>query len=126
VCPASQIAIGAHSNIQDGTVIHLGDNDATVIGEHVVVGHRAVLHGCTIERCCLIGMQATVLDGAVVGEGSIIGAGAIVSAGSVIPPHSLVLGVPGKVVKELPPEKSQAHKMLAEKYARLAHNYQRG
>ena len=120
------IEIGAHSNIQDGTVVHLGDNDPTVVAEHVVVGHRAVLHGCTIERHCLIGMQATVLDGAIVGEGSIVGAGAIVSAGSLIPPHSLVLGVPGKVVKTLPAEKAHAHRMLAEKYARLAHNYRRG
>ena len=120
------IEIGAHSNIQDGTVIHLGDNDPTIVAEHVVVGHRAVLHGCTIEKHCLIGMQATVLDGATIGAGSIIGAGAIVSAGAIIPPLSLVLGVPGKVVKLLPAEKEDAHRMLAEKYARLAHNYRCG
>jgi carbonic anhydrase/acetyltransferase-like protein (isoleucine patch superfamily) len=120
------IEIGAHSNIQDGTVVHLGDNNPTVIAEHVVVGHRAVLHGCTIERHCLIGMQATVLDGATIGEGSIVGAGAIVSAGAIIPPLSLVLGVPGKVVKTLPAEKANTHRMLAEKYARLAHNYRHG
>ena len=120
------IEVGAHTNVQDGTVVHLGDNDPTIIGEHVVVGHRAVLHGCTIEAHCLIGMQATVLDGAVVGRGSIVGAGAIVTAGSVIPPLSHVLGVPGKVVKQLPPEKEDAHRMLAEKYARLAHNYMVG
>lgn len=120
------IELGAHSNVQDGTVIHLGDNDPTIIGEHVVVGHRAVLHGCTIEPHCLIGMQATVLDGAVIGRGSIVGAGAIVSAGAVIPPASLVLGVPAKVVKSLPPEKEEAHRMLAQKYARLAQNYREG
>ena len=120
------IEIGAHSNIQDGTVVHLGDNDPTIVGEHVVVGHRAVLHGCTLEQHSLIGMQATVLDGAVIGAGSIVGAGAIVSAGSIIPPRSLVLGVPGKVVKSLPPEKENAHRLLAEKYARLASNYRLG
>ena len=120
------IEVGAHSNVQDGTVVHLGDNDPTIIGKHVVVGHRAVLHGCTLEDHCLIGMQATVLDGAVVGRGSIIAAGAIVSAGAVIPPLSLVLGVPGKVAKALPPEKDQAHRMLAEKYSRLAQNYRVG
>lgn len=120
------IEIGAHSNIQDGTVVHLGDSDPTIIAEHVVVGHRAVLHGCTIERHCLIGMQATVLDGATVGEGSIVGAGAIVSAGAIIPPMSLVLGVPGKVVKTLPVEKADTNRMLAEKYSRLAYNYRRG
>ena len=120
------IEIGAHSNIQDGTVVHLGDNDPTIVGEHVVVGHRAVLHGCTLERHSLIGMQATVLDGAVIGAGSIVGAGAIVSAGTVVPPRSLVLGVPGKVVKTLPEEKEEAHRKLAEKYARLASNYRLG
>jgi len=77
-------------------VVHLGDEDPTIIGDHVVVGHRAVLHGCTIEDHCLIGIQATVLDGAVIGRGSIVGAGAIVSAGMIIPPLSLVLGVPAK------------------------------
>ena len=120
------IEIGAYSNIQDGSVVHLGDNDPTVVGEHVVVGHRAVLHGCTIEKHSLIGMQATVLDGATIGAGSIVGAGAIVSAGAIIPPLSLVLGVPGKVVKTLPADKEDTHRMLAEKYARLAHNYRRG
>ena len=117
------IEVGSYSNIQDGSVIHLGDNDPTVIGEYVVVGHRAVLHGCTLEDHVLIGMQATVLDGAVVGRGSIIGAGAIVPSGSVIPPLSLVLGMPGKVVKTLAPEKEAVHRKLAEKYARLAANY---
>ena len=120
------IELGAYSNIQDGTVVHLGDNDPTVVAEHVVVGHRAVLHGCTIERHSLIGMQATVLDGAVIGQGSIVGAGAIVAAGAVIPPNSLVLGVPGKVVKTLPVDKEDAHRKLAEKYSRLAHNYRVG
>ena len=120
------IELGAHSNIQDGTVVHLGDKDPTVIAEHVVVGHRAVLHGCTIEERCLIGMQATVLDGATIGRGSIVAAGAIVPAGSVIPPLSLVMGVPGKVVKQLPADKADTHKMLAEKYARLASNYRCG
>lgn len=59
----NRIVIGAHSNIQDGAVVHLGDNDATIVGEHVVVGHRAVLHGCTIEDFCLIGMQASAMQG---------------------------------------------------------------
>ena len=117
------IEVGSYSNIQDGSVIHLGDNDPTVIGEYVVVGHRAGLHGCTLEDHVLIGMQATVLDGAVIGRGSIIGAGAIVPSGSVIPPLSLVLGMPGKVVKSLSPEKEATHRKLAEKYARLAANY---
>lgn len=120
------IELGAHSNLQDGTVVHLGDNDPTVVGEHTVVGHRAVLHGCTIEPHCLVGMQATVLDGAVIGRGSIVGAGCIVPAGTIVPPNSLVLGLPGKVVKTLDASKEDHHRKLAEKYSRLAHNYREG
>lgn len=117
------ISLGEGSNVQDGTVVHLGDKDPTIIHEHVVIGHRAVLHGCTIEPDCLIGMQATVLDGALIGRGSIIGAGSIVPAGTVIPPLSLVLGVPGKVVKTLDSSKEEFNRQLAQKYARLAYNY---
>ncbi|MGB1278292.1 MAG: gamma carbonic anhydrase family protein, partial [Nannocystaceae bacterium] len=83
----NRIEIGARSNVQDGTVIHLGDRDPTIIGEDVVVGHRAVLHGCTIGARTLVGIQATILDGAVIGEGSVIGSCALVTAGTVIPPN---------------------------------------
>ena len=120
------IEVGENSNVQDGAVVHLGDNDPTIIMEDVVVGHRAMLHGCTIEGGVLIGMQATVLDGAVVGHGSIVGAGAVVSAGTKIPPHSLVLGLPGKVVKTLDPGKEAFNRALAEKYCRLAFNHLNG
>jgi carbonic anhydrase/acetyltransferase-like protein (isoleucine patch superfamily) len=122
----NEIVIGTRSNIQDGTVIHLGDSDPTIVGKDVVVGHRAVLHGCTIGDRCLIGIQATVLDGAQVGEGSIIGAGAVVPAGMVVPPCSLVLGMPGKVVKSLDAAAGEFHSKLARKYARLQVNYRRG
>ncbi len=120
------ITIGARSNIQDGTVIHLGDHDPTVVGEDVVVGHRAVLHGCTIEDGCLIGIQATILDGAVIGQGSVVGAGAVVPAGMVVPPRSLVLGLPAKVVKPLGEEAEAFHRRLAAKYLRLQHNHRLG
>lgn len=122
----SHIRIGARSNLQDGTVVHLGDIDPTLVGEDVVVGHRAVLHGCTIEDGCLIGIQSTILDGARIGHGSIIGAGAVVPAGSVIPPHSLVLGMPGKVVKTIDSSAEEFHRALAAKYGRLQHNYRVG
>jgi gamma-carbonic anhydrase len=122
----SWIGIGARSNIQDGTVIHLGDNDPVIIGEDVVVGHRAVLHGCKVGDGCLIGIQATVLDGAQIGAGSIIGAGAVVPAGTVVPPRSLVLGMPGKVVKELSEESAAFNRSLAAKYLRLQGNHRRG
>ncbi len=120
------IQVGARSNLQDGTVVHLGDRDPTVVGDDVVVGHRAVLHGCRIEDACLIGIGATLLDGAVIGHGSVIGAGALVTAGTVIPPHSLVLGSPGKVVKTLGTDAEAFHVALAAKYLRLQSNYRQG
>jgi carbonic anhydrase/acetyltransferase-like protein (isoleucine patch superfamily) len=122
----SHIAVGARSNLQDGTVVHLGDVTPTVIGEDVTVGHRAVLHGCTIEDACLIGMQSTILDGAVVGFGSTVGAGAVVTAGTVIPRLSLVFGTPGKVVKTLPEGSEVKQRLVAAKYLRLVHNHQVG
>jgi carbonic anhydrase/acetyltransferase-like protein (isoleucine patch superfamily) len=122
----NRIVIGARSNLQDGTVVHLGDDDPTVLEQDVVVGHRAVIHGCHIERGCLIGIQSTILDGARIGHGSIIGSCALVTAGTVIPPHSLVLGVPGKVVKTLSEDDEAFHTALAGKYTRLSHNYRVG
>lgn len=122
----NHIVLGARSNLQDGTVVHLGDDDPTLIGEDVVVGHRAVVHGCTIEDGCLIGIQATILDGAVIGRGSVVGAGALVTAGVQIPPRSLVLGAPAKVVKTLGEESEDFHRRLAAKYTRLHHNHRLG
>jgi len=122
----NRIELGARSNLQDGTVVHLGDRDPTIVEDDVVVGHRAVLHGCTIEAGCLIGIQATVLDGVRIGRGSVVGAGALVTAGTVIPPHSLVLGMPAKVIKVLDPSAEAFHRELAAKYCRLSHNYRAG
>jgi carbonic anhydrase/acetyltransferase-like protein (isoleucine patch superfamily) len=94
--------IGEKSNLQDGAVCHNTDGQSvTRIGKRVTIGHRAILHGCTIEDDCLIGMGAIVMDNAVIGTGSIVGAGAIVLARRVIPPGSMVLGAPGKVARAL-------------------------
>ncbi|NVB36290.1 gamma carbonic anhydrase family protein [Pseudenhygromyxa sp. WMMC2535] len=122
----NRIEVHERSNIQDGAVVHLGDLDPTVIGEEVVVGHRAVLHGCRVGGGCLVGIQATILDGAVIGEGSVIASGALVTAGTRVPPRSLVIGVPGKVVKTLSASDEDFHRKLAGKYMRLAHNYREG
>jgi carbonic anhydrase/acetyltransferase-like protein (isoleucine patch superfamily) len=119
------IEIGARTNIQDGTVIHVADGAPCRIGEDVVVGHRAMLHACRVEDACLIGMQATVLDEAVIGHGSVIGAGALVTQRTIIPPHSLVLGAPARVVKTLGPDAELFHRALAAKYVRLKENYLR-
>lgn len=103
------IKIGKYSNVQDNAVLHVEDNKACVIGDYCVVGHGAILHGCQIEDHCLIGMGSIVLNGAVVGRGSIIAAGALVKENDVIPPFSLVVGVPGKVVKQLPENTDKIH-----------------
>jgi carbonic anhydrase/acetyltransferase-like protein (isoleucine patch superfamily) len=95
------VSVGADSNIQDGAVLHADPGYPARLGDGVSVGHGAVLHGCTVEDGCLIGMNATVLNGAVVGAGSLVAANALVPEGTVIPPRSLVAGVPGKVRREL-------------------------
>ncbi len=120
------IEVRERSNLQDGTVVHLGDCDPTLVAEEVVVGHRAVIHGCRIGGGTLVGIGAIVLDGVTIGEGSIIGAGALVPAGREIPPRSLVLGMPGKVVRTLTAADEEFHRGLAGKYTRLAHNHRVG
>jgi carbonic anhydrase/acetyltransferase-like protein (isoleucine patch superfamily) len=114
------IEVGEGSNVQDGTIVHLADDFPVRIGNYVTIGHAAVIHACTIEDECLIGMQATILDGAVIGRNSIIGAHALVPPGTVIPPGSLVMGVPGKVIRTLTPEKQAGIRAWAEKYVQVA------
>ena len=119
------VVIGDRSNIQDGTVIHVADDGPCLVGADVVVGHRAMLHACRVEDACLIGMQATVLDDAVIGFGSVVGAGAVVTPRTIIPPHSLVLGMPAKVVRTLDEKAADEHRALAGKYTRITENYLR-
>ncbi|MFN9422223.1 gamma carbonic anhydrase family protein [Gemmatimonas sp.] len=96
-----RIVIGARSNVQDGAVIHADPGTPTLVGDDVVIGHRAIVHGSVLEDGVLVGMGAILLNGVRVGSGSIIGAGAVVTENTVIPPGSLVLGVPAKVVRSL-------------------------
>jgi len=105
----NSITINEGSNVQDGCVIHVDEDNPAVIGRNVSIGHLAMVHGATIEENCIIGIHATVLNGAIIKKGSIIGANALVTEGMVIPEHSLVLGTPGKVVKS---------DIMYEKYAR--------
>ena len=116
----NSIEIGEGSNVQDGAILHLADDYGVRVGRHVTIGHAAMIHACTIEDECLIGMQATILDGAVFGAQSIVGAHSLVTAGSQIPPGSLVLGVPAKVVRALSPEERAKGRLLAEKYEKVA------
>jgi carbonic anhydrase/acetyltransferase-like protein (isoleucine patch superfamily) len=111
-----EIEIGEGTNVQDGTIVHLADDLGVKIGKYVTIGHSAMIHACTIEDECLIGMKATVLDGAVIGKRSIIGAGAVVTKNMQVPPGSLVLGMPAKVIKQLSEEEQQDLRYWAEKY----------
>ncbi|MFL5304972.1 MAG: gamma carbonic anhydrase family protein [Polyangia bacterium] len=119
------VTVGARTNVQDGSVLHVADDGPCVVGADVVVGHRAMLHACRVEDACLIGMQATVLDDAIIGAGSVVGAGAVVTQRTVIPPRSLVLGVPAKVVRTLTADDEAFHRAHAAKYVRLKENYLR-
>lgn len=100
----NEVRIGKRTNIQDLSMIHTDVHTKTVIGDDVTVGHKVMLHGCTIEDGCLIGMSATILDDAVIGEGSIVGANSLVTQGKKFPPRSLIMGSPAKVVKALDKE----------------------
>jgi len=116
----ARIVVGEGSNIQDNCVVHLADDLDAIIGKWVTVGHSAIIHACTIEDECLIGMGAVVLDGARVGARSIVGAGAVVTPRTVIPPGSMVLGAPAKVVRALSEEEQRNLKPWAEKYTHVS------
>lgn len=112
----NRIVVGAGSNIQDNSVVHLADEFPCILGDYVTVGHSAIVHACTIGDECLIGMGAIVLDGAEIGAQCLIGARALVTQHTKIPAGSLVLGAPAKVVRALSPEERSALKYWAEKY----------
>ncbi|MDN7024000.1 gamma carbonic anhydrase family protein [Methanoculleus sp. FWC-SCC1] len=118
-----RIAIGAESNVQDNAVVHTTPGFPVTVGAQVSVGHGAILHGCTISDRVLVGMGAIVLNGAIVGEGSVIGAGAVVTEGKEIPQNSLVLGVPGRVVKETDEKQREGIIRNATVYSDLAGRY---
>jgi carbonic anhydrase/acetyltransferase-like protein (isoleucine patch superfamily) len=113
-----RIEIGAFSNVQDGAIIHGDPGIATVIGDYVTIGHRAVIHSALIEEGCLIGMGAIVLDGVRIGAGSIIGAGAVVTKD--VEPRSMMVGVPAKLRHTVSKEEAADLIVHARKYAKLA------
>jgi len=119
----NKIVVGANTNIQDGSIVHVADDYPTIIGDNVTIGHGAIVHGCTVKDGAFIGMGAIILDGAVIGEGALIGAGALVTEGKEIPPYSLAVGVPAKVVRELSQEYIEMAQDRAVKYAKLANEY---
>ncbi|MGD8194095.1 gamma carbonic anhydrase family protein [Herbiconiux sp. P18] len=111
-----RIVLGENSNLQDNVVVHVDPGHPAVIGSGVSVGHGAVLHGCTVQDDCLIGMNATVLNSAVIGERSLVAAGAVVLEGTVVPPGSLVAGVPAKVRRSLGDDERAGIRRNAETY----------
>jgi gamma-carbonic anhydrase len=119
----NQIRVGRRTNIQDNAVLHLADDLPCILGDEVTVGHGAIVHACTVKDQVLVGMGATILDGAVIGEQSLIGARALVKEGAVIPPGSLVLGIPGRVVRVLTMQERDGLKQLAAKYVEMAACY---
>jgi carbonic anhydrase/acetyltransferase-like protein (isoleucine patch superfamily) len=121
-----RIRIGADTNVQDGAVLHVDGGFPLVIGERVSIGHRAVLHGATVENDCLIAMGAILLNGVVVGAGSLVGAGAVCREGMRIPPRSVVLGVPARVAREATSEITARIHQTAVSYLELQEEYKAG
>ncbi len=119
----NRIIVGAQSNVQDGSVLHVSDDFACVLGERVTVGHRAVVHACTVGDEVLVGMGAIILDGAQIGPRCTIAAGALVTKNMVIPEGSLVVGSPARVVRALSREEQTANAELALKYVEISRRY---
>ena len=125
------IKIGDRVSIQDLSMVHVthykkedqSDGNPTIIGDDVTIGHRVMLHGCTIQKACLIGMSATILDGAVIGEESIVGAGSLVTKNKVFPPRSLIMGSPAKFIRELNEKEIKELYASASRYVEFKNNY---
>ena len=118
------IKIGKGSNIQDNCTLHRDAASPLIVGENVTVGHNVILHGCTIEDNCLIGMGAVIMNDAVIGENSIVGAGALITEGKVFPPNSLILGAPAKAKGETDEKAMEMIRDAAEHYVHLGKEYQ--
>jgi carbonic anhydrase/acetyltransferase-like protein (isoleucine patch superfamily) len=120
----NRIRIGARTNIQDHSTVHVtGGTHPTIVGDDVTVGHRVVLHGCMVKDRCLVGIGAIVLDGAVIEEEAMVGAGALVPPGMVVPSGKLVLGAPARVKRDLTAEERAFFRSSAARYAAYAAKY---
>lgn len=119
------ISIGNRSNVQENAVIHVDPGFPVSIGDNCIIGHAAIVHGATLANNVLVGMHATILNGASIGSFCIIGANALVTEGTVIPDYSVVMGSPGKVVKQLTPEQIEKVKRNAQAYVDLSREYLR-
>lgn len=121
-----RIVVGDETNLQDGTIVHVDEGVPCLIGRRVGVGHRALLHGCIVEDECLIGMASTILNRAVIGTGSVVAAGALVPEGMKVPPGSLVMGVPGRVVRAVDDKLRERIQMTWVHYIEQARRHREG
>lgn len=120
------VRIGSNTNVQDLTMVHVDENFPCYIGDRVGIGHRAIIHGCTVESDSLVGMGAILLNGVRIGTGSVVGAGAVVPENVEIPPGSLVMGVPGRVVRPVDPELRDRIRLTWERYIGQAERHKLG
>lgn len=123
---SDRITVGPDTNIQDGAVLHADDHVPCTLGARVTVGHRAIVHGATIEDDCLIGMGAIVLNHAVIGRGSLVAAGALISEGMIVPPGSVAIGIPARVIKQVDDDMRARIAKGVGAYLALAERHQRG
>jgi len=119
----ARVTIGQRSNMQDGAIIHGAHDQEVIIGNYVTMGHGAIVHAAVLSDNVMVATRATVLDAAEIGENSIIGAGAIVTPRTIIPPNSLVLGIPGKVVREIGTDQVERIHQAARRYVEIARAY---
>ena len=117
------IKIGKNSNIQDNSILHVNHETPTIVGNNVTIGHRVLLHSCTIEDGCLIGMGAIILDNSVIGSESIVGAGALVTMGKKFPPRSLILGSPAKAIRSLTEDEVESIRKNVASYVAISKEY---
>ena len=120
------ITIGPETNIQDGTVVHVDTGIPCTVGRRVGVGHRVILHGCQVEDECLIGMGAVVLNRVRIGTGSVVAAGAVIPEGMIVPPGSLVMGVPGRIVRPVDADLSRRIADTWAHYVEMARQHREG
>lgn len=118
-----KITVGMYSNIQDNAVLHTSKNIPTKLGDYTVVGHNAIIHGCTIGNNCLIGMGSIVLDEVIIGDNCIIGAGTVITAKTIIPSNSVVIGVPGRIIRETTSKDINLIRNNAKRYNQLYKEY---
>ncbi|MDT2807270.1 gamma carbonic anhydrase family protein [Vagococcus lutrae] len=118
------ISIGDRSNIQDGSVVHVDEQYPTVVGDDVTVGHRCIIHGCTIEDRVIVGMGSTIMNGAKIGQDSIVGANSLVTERKEFPPGSLIMGSPAKVIRALTDEEKQSILVNAHEYVQNGQKFE--